>query len=46
MQRVRDEAHNTAVTYQRKQREKYFTRSDLDGVSGVGPMMKGFSNLL
>lgn len=40
MQRVRDEAHNTAVSYQRKQREKYFTRSDLDGVSGVGPKTK------
>lgn len=40
LQRVRDEAHNTAVSYQRKQREKHYTRSDLDDVSGVGPKMK------
>ena len=40
LQKVRDEAHNTAVSYQRKQREKHYTRSDLDDVSGVGPKMK------
>lgn len=40
LQRIRDEAHNTAVSYQKKQREKFYTRSDLDGVSGVGPKMK------
>ena len=39
VQRIRDEAHNTAVSYQKKQREK-FTRSDLDDVSGVGPKTK------
>ncbi len=40
VQRIRDEAHNTAVAYQKKQREKHYTRSDLDGVSGVGPKLK------
>ena len=40
VQRIRDEAHNTAVSYQKKQREKFFTRSDLDDVSGVGPKIK------
>ncbi len=40
VQRIRDEAHNTAVSYQKKQREKFFTRSDLDAVSGVGPKIK------
>ena len=40
LQRIRDEAHNTAVSYQKKQREKFYTRSDLDDVSGVGPKTK------
>ena len=40
LQRIRDELHNTAVTYQKKQREKHYTRSDLDDVSGVGPKTK------
>ena len=40
LQRIRDEAHNTAVSYQQKQREKFYTRSDLDDVSGVGPKTK------
>ena len=40
VQRIRDEAHNTAVSYQKKQREKFYTRSDLDNVSGVGPKTK------
>ena len=40
LQKVRDESHNTAVTYQRKQREKYYTRSDLDSISGIGPKTK------
>lgn len=40
VQRIRDEAHNTAVAYQKKQREQHYTRSDLDAVSGVGPKLK------
>ncbi len=40
LQRIRDEAHNTAVSYQKKQREKHYTRSDLDDVSGVGSKTK------
>ena len=31
LQRIRDDS-NTAVTYQKKQREKHYTRSDLDDV--------------
>ena len=34
---VRDEAHRTAVGYNRKRRGKAMTRSVLDGVPGIGP---------
>ncbi len=37
VQRVRDEAHRSAVTYQRQRRAKAATRSALDDVPGVGP---------
>jgi excinuclease ABC subunit C len=37
VQRVRDEAHRFAVTYQRQRRRKAHTRSALDDVPGVGP---------
>ncbi|MBW3562332.1 MAG: excinuclease ABC subunit UvrC [Actinobacteria bacterium] len=37
VQRVRDEAHRFAVTYQRKRRRRSVTTSELDGVPGVGP---------
>jgi excinuclease ABC subunit C len=37
VQRVRDEAHRFAVTYQRQRRAKAATRSALDEVPGVGP---------
>jgi len=40
MMRVRDEAHRRAVTYHRKLRSKGFTRSQLDGISGVGKQKK------
>lgn len=40
MMRVRDEAHRRAVTYHRKLRQKGFTRSQLDGISGVGKQKK------
>jgi excinuclease ABC subunit C len=37
VQRVRDEAHRFAVTYQRKRRTAQVTSSALDEVPGVGP---------
>ena len=40
MMRVRDEAHRRAVTYHRKLRSKGLTRSQLDGIPGVGKQRK------
>ncbi|MFA9445367.1 excinuclease ABC subunit UvrC [Egicoccus sp. AB-alg6-2] len=37
VQRVRDEAHRFAITYQRTRRSKAVASSALDGVAGVGP---------
>jgi excinuclease ABC subunit C len=37
VQRVRDEAHRFAITYQRGRRGKQVASSALDGVPGVGP---------
>lgn len=37
VQRVRDEAHRFAVTYQRQRRAAKLTSSSLDGIPGVGP---------
>jgi excinuclease ABC subunit C len=37
VQRVRDEAHRFAITYQRSRRTKGVASSALDGVPGVGP---------
>jgi RNase adaptor protein for sRNA GlmZ degradation len=37
VQRVRDEAHRFAITYQRTRRSKAVASSALDGVPGVGP---------
>jgi len=37
LQRIRDEAHRFAVTFHRKARSMRDLRSDLDGVSGIGP---------
>jgi excinuclease ABC subunit C len=37
VQRVRDEAHRFAITYQRTRRTKGIASSALDGVPGVGP---------
>lgn len=36
LQRIRDEAHRFAVTYQRKRRKKRATRSALDSIPGLG----------
>lgn len=37
LQRVRDEAHRTAITFHRKKRGKRSTASALDSVPGLGP---------
>jgi excinuclease ABC subunit C len=40
LQRVRDEAHRFAITFQRKRREKRAGLSLLDTVPGIGPKKK------
>ena len=40
VQRVRDEAHRFAITYQRNRRSNAVASSALDGVAGVGPTRK------
>jgi hypothetical protein len=40
VQRVRDEAHRFAITYERQRRSKAATRSALDEVPGIGPKKK------
>ncbi|MFE1945817.1 excinuclease ABC subunit UvrC [Streptomyces massasporeus] len=40
LQRVRDEAHRFAITYQRAKRSKRFRSSPLDDVPGLGDMRK------
>jgi excinuclease ABC subunit C len=37
VQRVRDEAHRFAVSYQRTKRTAAVTTSELDGIPGIGP---------
>ena len=37
---IQDEAHRSAITHHRKQRAKNMTRSELDGISGVGSKRK------
>jgi excinuclease ABC subunit C len=37
LQRIRDESHRFAVTYNRKLRRKRTLRSDLEGIPGIGP---------
>lgn len=50
VQRVRDEAHRFAITYQRSTRTAAITRSALDDIPGVGPkrraaLLKQFGSL-
>jgi excinuclease ABC subunit C len=40
IQRVRDEAHRSAVTFQRRSRGKQSLKSALDSLSGIGPKRK------
>jgi excinuclease ABC subunit C len=37
VQRVRDEAHRFAITYQRSRRRASVTTSELDAIAGIGP---------
>ncbi len=37
VQRVRDEAHRTAITHHRALRDRAFTHSALDDIEGIGP---------
>jgi excinuclease ABC subunit C len=38
--RIRDETHRRALSYYRKRRKKRLTRSELDGIPGIGPKRK------
>ncbi len=40
LQRVRDEAHRTAIAFHRKRRGKRAISSELDGISGLGEVRK------
>lgn len=40
LQRVRDEAHRFAITYNRQRRDKKSIASALDGIKGIGPARK------
>ena len=40
LQRIRDEAHRSAIGYQRKRRNMQFLQSSLDRLAGVGPKRK------
>lgn len=40
LQRIRDEAHRFAITYQRRRRAKSSVQSVLDHIAGVGPKRK------
>ncbi|MEA1985942.1 MAG: excinuclease ABC subunit UvrC [Candidatus Marinimicrobia bacterium] len=40
LRRIRDEAHRFAITFHRQKRDKDFTKSALDSVSGIGKKRK------
>lgn len=40
LQRVRDEAHNKAVSFHRKRRSKRILQSEIDEIPGIGPTKK------
>lgn len=44
LQKIRDEAHRTAIQFQRQRRSKSLVKSELDAVPGIGPAKK--KNLL
>lgn len=40
LERIRDEAHRFAITHHKRLREKKLSQSTLDGIPGVGPVLK------
>jgi len=40
LQKIRDEAHRTAISFQRKRRSQKVMKSTLDDIKGVGPVKK------
>ena len=40
MEQVRDEAHRSAITFQRSRREKRGKTSALDAIPGIGPQKR------
>ena len=40
VQRIRDEAHRTAITHHRTLRDKAFTHSALEDIDGIGPQRR------
>jgi excinuclease ABC subunit C len=40
LQKIRDEAHRFAISFQRKRRVKKLTSSLLDNIPGIGPIKK------
>lgn len=40
LQQIRDEAHRTAIAFQKKQRKKAYFTSILDQIEGIGPIKK------
>lgn len=40
LQRIRDEAHQGALSYQKVRRKKALIRSELDDIAGIGPVKK------
>ena len=42
LQKIRDEAHRTAITFHKKQRSKQVVHSALDQIPGIGPVKKKF----
>jgi excinuclease ABC subunit C len=40
LQKIRDEAHRSVITYHRKRRMKTYRRSILDGIPGIGDIRK------
>lgn len=40
LQRIRDEAHRWAISYQRQRRQKHALQSELDHITGIGPQRR------
>ncbi len=40
LQKIRDDAHHTAISFHKKRRSKKFIKSSLDDIKGIGPVKK------